>query len=570
MQTAYDPVRIQALTTRVAQASDQLATIRCNDPAAGEALRALRLTRTNLEELWLPLLHQIHTSQAMISWLESTRSLVTRGQEMIVDWIADRSTGQPQPPDDEFTRMTDEQLAAFVGWCPIDDLPFDATGAPTSPASELFASLAAALAARVEADDEFADRLLAISRDNHVVAFSTGIVAFPPDFVEQLARRMIVPPSPFDDLGRQLSAAAATSTVLRALVELDPAHSLDLLADEVAVRALAGWPMLDQSVVAELVHRGLYTAVARDPNRMIDGYGVLRRLTELAAGDFDDGFTPGMSLGVAGSMVGYVDTLATGLGLGTKTTVTIHEVGAPGLAATSRSIAPFTIELGTYDDVRKLFGAICRESEAQAAIGLTLGAYTTAIFDRLGTGTIDDSTIRNVARFGELIGASVDAEQAEMIAAAAAASSRRRALGEQVSFAIGQAASAVGAGPVVAAAVSKAAQFGAARFADVEAETMPDVLVRDSTYLAIVVGAVRAARIDPSSVDPQSADDDAQLARVDDKLALIDELAEAGDRAGYEEEVEALMALVGARTPQLERALLAVTDLPTVEALRGS
>src|SRR4029077_4941123 len=101
VETAYDPVRIELLSTRTAQAVDELGAIRCSDPCAADALRAVRLLRTNLEDLWLPLLAQIRPSGAMITWLESTHDRIERGREMIVDWLEDHRR------PNEFAGMSD-------------------------------------------------------------------------------------------------------------------------------------------------------------------------------------------------------------------------------------------------------------------------------------------------------------------------------------------------------------------------------------------------------------------------------------------------------------------------------
>ena len=123
METAYDPARIQLLSTRTAQAVDELASIRCSDPAAADALRAVRLLRINLEDLWLPLLAQIRSSRAMITWLESTHDRIERGREMIVDWLEDH-----RRPDNEFARMSDDELIDCVTWFGFDALPFGDDG----------------------------------------------------------------------------------------------------------------------------------------------------------------------------------------------------------------------------------------------------------------------------------------------------------------------------------------------------------------------------------------------------------------------------------------------------------
>ena len=47
------------LHTRIREAIDELRAIRCSDPAAAEALDAVRLTTHTLESWWLPELARV-------------------------------------------------------------------------------------------------------------------------------------------------------------------------------------------------------------------------------------------------------------------------------------------------------------------------------------------------------------------------------------------------------------------------------------------------------------------------------------------------------------------------------
>src|SRR3954469_8718264 len=157
METAYDPLRIQRLPSRTAQAVDELAAIRCADPFAADALRAVRLLRVNLEDLWLPLLAQIRASRAMIAWLDSTHDRIETGRQMIVDWLEDH-----RAPPNEFSRMSDDELITFISWMGTDDLPFGDDGRLDMAApfwSSSFTPFAEEITARVAADPRFAERL---------------------------------------------------------------------------------------------------------------------------------------------------------------------------------------------------------------------------------------------------------------------------------------------------------------------------------------------------------------------------------------------------------------------------
>ena len=71
MDTGYDPQRVRELSHRTIDAIEELRSIRSDDPAAAEALRAIRLTRRNLEDLWIPAIVEIVRSDAMVSWTDA-------------------------------------------------------------------------------------------------------------------------------------------------------------------------------------------------------------------------------------------------------------------------------------------------------------------------------------------------------------------------------------------------------------------------------------------------------------------------------------------------------------------
>ena len=223
MQTAYDPVRIQLLSTRTAQAVDELAAIRCSDPWAADALRTVRLLRANLEDLWLPLLAQIRSSRAMITWLESTHDRIERGREMIVDWLEDH-----RRPDNEFARMSDDELIDFVTWFGFDALPFGDDGQLDMDDefwSSSFTDFAEVIAERVAREPEFADRLLGLAAGSPMVGLVAGFADYPPDYLDALARRLLFRPSFFDGFDVRAGGTAA-AMVLTALTD-DPARCLD-------------------------------------------------------------------------------------------------------------------------------------------------------------------------------------------------------------------------------------------------------------------------------------------------------------------------------------------------------
>ena len=48
--------------------------VRSSDPAAAHAFAAVRLLRQNLEDHWMPLMHDIERSEAMVSWTQRASS----------------------------------------------------------------------------------------------------------------------------------------------------------------------------------------------------------------------------------------------------------------------------------------------------------------------------------------------------------------------------------------------------------------------------------------------------------------------------------------------------------------
>lgn len=79
METAYDPERIRALRRSTLAAIDELADHRCADPLAADAMRAVRLTRQNLEEQWMPLLDRIAASPALVTWTPAATEAIGVG-----------------------------------------------------------------------------------------------------------------------------------------------------------------------------------------------------------------------------------------------------------------------------------------------------------------------------------------------------------------------------------------------------------------------------------------------------------------------------------------------------------
>ena len=292
------------------------------------------------------------------------------------------------------------------------------------------------------------------------------------------------------------------------------------------------------------------TAVASDPARLRDGYGVIGGLTRLANGALDDGFGPGMARGVANSMIGYVDTL--GRGRSTRRT-------AVQVRVTTIGEHRFTIELGTYEEVRNLFGAIARDVEAQAALGVVLGAYMNTVIAELGTDIADAQRrrpcrpVRRPARRRRHRRAGGDDRRGGR---------RRRRRTECSSGAIGFGSAPCShrrsvAGPLVGFVVAQIVrrrtnQHGPRR----SRSTMPDGRLRHVAYDAIIVATVTLARTDRATQDSRSVCTTTMrpsLRQIDDHLERLAELDAAGDAEAYHDEVSDMVDFIEQRTPRPRR-----------------
>jgi hypothetical protein len=74
MKLAFDRARLDALRLGTGAALDDLHLIRCDDPAAADVMRDLRLAAQTLGELWLPRIQDVVNSKAMISCVRRKNS----------------------------------------------------------------------------------------------------------------------------------------------------------------------------------------------------------------------------------------------------------------------------------------------------------------------------------------------------------------------------------------------------------------------------------------------------------------------------------------------------------------
>lgn len=485
MTVGYDPDRISVLTERTRQSIDALTGLRSDDPAAADALRAVRLLRRTLEDHWMPALDEIRRSEAMVSWTRHGPSVPwwLRTGWSSRRWIGDRPAGDATVP--AFLRRT-ATAWANLGDDEIVDLLIRADRLLLTDLAEPTAGLgtfADEIARRAAADRGFAERIVRLSVRLPLVGLLTARARFPTGVVAGMVRSMMWPHGPAATVDLDLHAEAL-STAIASLVG-DAAACLDLLLDPIVLHGIASWERLDADVTTAFVTAGLHTAVTEDPGRLADGYAVLATLTALVNGPLDHGIQPGVALGVAASMAGYIETLAPA----------IRQEGSYPVVAIGPDLEA---ELGTYDDVVDLVGVLLREPSAQAALGTVVGAYTTSVVADLGAEIGVRPGLEYVTRFTDVIADASRTEQAELVMQAAAEAARRRALGNAIGFGTNAVLTASGVGPVTHTIVSQAISTASGFVARNEPASLPDARIPSTMYDLITVSVLRVVADDPT------------------------------------------------------------------------
>ncbi len=488
MQAGYEPGRVMQLLHRTVEAIDALRCLTSSDPAAADAIRTIRLTSSNLEDHWMPALRDIEHSDTMVRWRASRlgtfgfRTLSVIG-EPLPDHLRPGSTLAARLPAQrrsELLRRLDylERKAITNDW-----LRRTGTAPNGVPTIDELGELAAALAWWVARDDRFADELVDLSTSNLLIGLLLGKASFTSSFASSVVRRMAVPNGPDTSVDHD-RYARSLSTALASLTD-NPAACLDLLLDQPTTYALAAWRSLDTAMLADFVVSGLHVAIAAEPDRLGDGYEVVRFLTRATNGPLDGGMSAGMAVGVASSLAGYIDTLAPA----------IEQEGATPVVI--RAVSP-SVELGTYDDLVDLFGAVVRERDAQPALGTVIAAYTFETFERVGGEATTRPDVTHLAEFADLIGDASRTEQAELVMAAAVEEARRRQLSGLIGFGTNVALLAGGAGSVARAIAGQAIKAATTWSNRAVSEPFRVGNIPGETYDMITVAAVSAAASDPS------------------------------------------------------------------------
>jgi hypothetical protein len=565
----YDPARVQVLGRRTSDSIRALDAISSSDPAAAAAMRVVRLIRHNLSDLWMPLIREIETGSSMTGWtthpLEQhphpwlTHTTPARGrprQGSTGRVGADKVFGKliARLDDDELLARLEEMSAAQVrAGIAVDPTDPQWLGMLVALAHDLDRRLAA------DTDGSFARALLDTAPRAPMIALaaphSTRLSAMAPELVRVLLRVESWAPEL-----HPVSYELGVDALLGLLVDT-PNACLDLLLDERVLTNLAAWDSLDDDIVNEVVWNGLHAAVTEMPERLTDGYAVLRTLTELANGPLDDGFAPGMARGVADSLTVYIDTLAPAIRFEGDDPVTVYSFD-PDL----------TVRLGTYDELVDLFGAVLRDEAAQASIGVTLGAYTDRVVADLGDHLVDHVGIEYVARFTDLISDAARTERAEIVLVAAASLARSQRMGSLATFGATVAVGPVGsyAGHVVRStartAIELAGELGPHASDDIDSASL-DPSISSTIHRHITVAVLERVADDPSARTGE------YLTRVTDEQwdllrEHLDDIDNAGDDLTEQRErVDRMERYIEHAIPALGGYLRTVRGAPGVNEL---
>jgi hypothetical protein len=539
----YDLERVRVLRGRTLDAVDAARRLRSDDPLAAEAVRAVAVLRRTLEDQWIPALLDIERSDAMVSWHHAGLAGVEPAGTTNAPPSTSPSMEVARCHWTPLTPLSDDELLEHLAH-------LDRVDERDPAALDL---LAHELAARATRDHAFADRSALLAPDIHLLGHLAALARFPPAFLLAAATAMSWPHGQTRTADLD-GSAAALSDVLAALAA-HPAASLDLLLDPAGLYGVVAWERLDADAVTALVVAGLHGAVAADPDRLRDGYEVLRGLVALTNGPLDAGIHPGAALGVATSMTGYVDTLAPAIR---------HEGAAPVVAIDHRSRVE--VEVGTYDDLVDLFGSLVREPAARAALGTIVAGYATSVFDELGGDVGRVPGIEHVARFADLLADAARAEGAELLAAAALDEAHRRRVADVIGFGVSAALTASGVGSVGRMVAGRAVSFAADAAVRVEAPARPEVRIGSTTHDIVTVEALRLVAHRPwereragvSGLPPGTW---AELRR------RLDEIDGTTDPDDVTRRVRRLGHWVGVTAPPLASFLLRVHAAPGMEEL---
>jgi len=480
VSVGYDLARVRALGYRTRDAIDDLRRVRSDDPAAADALRAVGALRRTLEDHWMTALFDIERSRALSAWSTlGVRSSTPVTGPQVVPSSSGPGSGRP-------ARWEHLELAEFIAIVERADRRLDSTDPPSDTDLD---ALAQELRDRLRHDPDAVTVVRARAGSLPIIAALLARTTVGTDVTIGVLAAMTRPEGLVSDV--ELDRHRRSFEALLASLLDQPAACLDLLGDRSVLAAIAAWPGLEADLVETVVRTGLHDAVVAAPERLADGYAVLGELTRLTNGALDGGIAPAVALGVATSMVGYVDTLAPAIR---------HEGSAPVVVVDERHDdgRGLDVELGSYDDLVDLFGVVLRDPAAGAALGTVLGGYAASTIERLGARIVDPPGVEPVARFADLLADAARTEQAELVMEAATEESRRRTLTGAVGFGTGLVMAVSGVGAITRSISARAIAMAGDRLAAVEPDGMPDSQLASGTYDLLVLGAVSLVTRDPT------------------------------------------------------------------------
>ncbi|WP_040492247.1 hypothetical protein, partial [Ilumatobacter nonamiensis] len=336
MTAGYEPHRVAALGDRTTAALDSLAGIGSTDPAADEAMAAVRRIRHALEDRILPAVRAIESTDPLAR--PARRANHSPGG--LGTWLANLIAVR-------YRAMTDEELLAEFVRLEFD-APYDDEFQPDmgDPFWVRFEALAHELAMRAADDAGFVDELVVASSRSFLVPMAVGFATFDPRLVARMLEEATRSPSAMVDLRSNYQARGAE--VMLTFLTQHPDHALRVL-DESMLKELIEWPTLDGAVVGRFLSSAMQLPF-RDRTRLPEAHGVLRDLVALSNRRLHDtGFPPHLSPEIARIVVQYVPFFTTSLGGYADVHLKdfdFHDVG---------------MELGTYPEVLDLFGALMRD-----------------------------------------------------------------------------------------------------------------------------------------------------------------------------------------------------------------
>lgn len=542
MDLGYDPDLVRRLSQHTETAIAQLRSIHSSDTSAIDALDAVRLTRRNLEDHWMPVLRAIQASETLVGWTPATGLTTPRSGPA-------RAGGRRRARPTEYARLTDDALFDVVAMLANRFVVTDDPG--EHPSDVELAGVATELGRRAAVSQTTVERLVALAADTPTIATLTGLAPFPPD----VTRRILVTSlavEPWPSTGATRRHLAGIEAAMSALIE-HPGACLDVLLDGASLQTLASSDQLDDDLVQEFATSALYDSVAVDPDRLLDGHHVLAGLTRLANGPLDGGFNAGMARAIGVSMSGYIDSLAPAIRQeGNHPVLVIADGGE--------------VELGTYDDVVDLIGAVLRDEAAQAAVGVAVGGYATSLVDDLGADITTRPGLERLTRFADLLGDAARAEQAELVMVAAAEEAARRRLGSAAGFGATVALTGGGAGVVLRSVTGRAMSAVVERFAPVDPGRMPGRSIPAATYDIITVAGLSLVVRDRSTRHPLGLGTVAahHWKEIADRLVQIERTDDPDERT---RQVIRLDRWVEDNSPDVARYLAAVRSTPGLDEL---